>query len=344
METKNHKYFICQYSFEAYRHGGVGYADIERILEKEGYQPIRFPGQGRSVPGVGLRRAFYLFRLLLKMEKRAMVVFIFPVYSRLVKMLLRLLQKRKQVNLVCVVGDIDGIKDGDLSLLETEIRELSAYRYFIVHNRSMEAWLRQQLPDCITARLDFFDFLAPPYTGNRSRSYELVFAGNLHKSSFIARLHELAAASPALHFNLYGPGITDAAVAQSNASFLGVHDPYTLPLLVKGSFGLLWDGDDIHRPGGSLGAYMQYITHHKLSLYILAGLPVIVPARTAAALLVEAYGIGLTVESLFEVKEKIDAVTDEQYQAMRKNMQPLAASISQGSHARHALHQLAASL
>ena len=37
------KYFIKQYSFNRYRHGGAGYADIEEILLRDGYRPIALP-------------------------------------------------------------------------------------------------------------------------------------------------------------------------------------------------------------------------------------------------------------------------------------------------------------
>ena len=61
----------------------------------------------------------------------------------------------------------------------------------------------------------------------------------------------------------------------------------TIPILFlqnsKGSFGLIWEGDSIEKPSGSLGRYIQYISHHKLSLYILAKLPIIVAASAATA-------------------------------------------------------------
>ena len=34
---KHKKYFIKQYSFTEYMHGGIGFTDIENILEKEGF-------------------------------------------------------------------------------------------------------------------------------------------------------------------------------------------------------------------------------------------------------------------------------------------------------------------
>ena len=143
-----------------------------------------------------------------------------------------------------------------------------------------------------------------------------------------------------LHFYLYGPGCTELMRAQKNATWLGIEKPYDLPAKLQGSFGLLWDGDSIDEPGGSLGDYMQYISHHKLSLYILSGLPLIVPAIAGSAGLVEKYKIGIAVKSLYEIENKIKDMTDDEYQQMKKNMQPLAAKISTGSCIKEALQKL----
>ena len=85
---------------------------------------------------------------------------------------------------------------------------------------------------------------------------------------------------------------------------------------------------------------MQYISHHKLSLYILSGLPLIVPAIAGSAMLVEKYKIGITIRSLYELEDKIKNITDGEYQQMKKNMQPLAEKKSAGGCIKEALQKL----
>ena len=75
---------------------------------------------------------------------------------------------------------------------------------------------------------------------------------------------------------------------------------------------------------------MQYISHHKLSLYILSGLPIIVYEKAGSAELIEKYGIGITISNLGEIKEKIDAISEERYLQMRENLRPLAQKIMSG--------------
>ena len=57
----------------------------------------------------------------------------------------------------------------------------------------------------------------------------------------------------------------------------------------------------------------------------------IVPEMAASATLVRKYGIGITINSLYEIEEKINQLSDEQYQQMRDNMKLLAQKISTGN-------------
>ena len=75
---------------------------------------------------------------------------------------------------------------------------------------------------------------------------------------------------------------------------------------------------------------MQYITHHKLSLYIISKLPIIVPATAASAPLIAKYNIGFAINNLFEIEDKIKRLSVEEYRQMQLNMDPLAEKISKG--------------
>lgn len=334
------KYFIRQYSFTEYSHGGVGYADAETILEKEGFLPVVFPCHKQFSIKAKLVRLFFLMKTFFSIRRKATVVFIFPTYAGMTNLLLRLLRLKPGIRIICFIGDIDGIKDGDKEKLDKDIRLLKCYRYFIVHNMAMQQWVEQYVPGARSAAINFFDFLAKPFEGKRLVSGAVVFAGNLEKSLFLEKLGELESSAPAIHFLLYGPGCTELMRSQNNATWLGVEKPYQLPSKPDGSFGLLWDGDSIDEPGGSLGDYMQYISHHKISLYILSGLPVIVPVTAGTASLVEEYQIGFTIKSLYEIGDKIRKISNEEYEQMKKNMQPLAEKISKGGCIKEALQKL----
>lgn len=338
MDT-NKKYFIQQYRQEVYQHGGIGYVDAEQVLLDMGYKPVLLPHQTGFSFIAKINRLLYVLKTLLRIKKGSTVVFLFPVYAKMNRLLLRLLSGRK-LRIVCFITDINGLKDGDYELLQKEIEFFRRFNYFIVHNDKMLEWLKKQVPGAVGSAIDFFDFLALPVTRLNAFSYDIAFAGNLEKSKFLEKLHLLETLSPLLKFLLYGPGSTPAMIGQGNVKWLGVEDPHSLPIKLKGAFGLLWDGDSIDKPRGSLGDYMQYISHHKLSLYIISGLPVIVPATAASAPLVEKYKIGFVINSLDEIEEKISSLPQQDYLQMIDNMVELAKKISEGRCLGEALEKL----
>ena len=52
--------------------------------------------------------------------------------------------------------------------------------------------------------------------------------------------------------------------------------------------------------------------------------------------LVERSGIGITVDTLEEINERVKAVSPEQYGAMRKNVEAIAADMAAGKYVRKA--------
>lgn len=331
-------YYIRQYQDEQYHHGGIGYTDAERIMEKLGFTPIILPAQRSFSPFSKIKRLAFLSRTLRTIPVDATVVFVYPAYARLVRWLIKRLARK--VKLVCIVGDIDGIKDADEMLLQAEIKELKSYDALIVHNESMRAWVEKNIGSKPISTIDFFDFLAPVSSVVHQPSNQIVFAGNLVKSSFIEQLDHVND-NGTIQFNVYGPGISEKALTQKSLNYIGIIDPYELPAKLEGAYGLLWDGPSIDEPAGSLGDYMQYISHHKLSLYILAGLPLIVPAKAASAALIRQYDIGLIIDSLHDIAKVIATVNEEKYQQMQLNLKSIAEKISAGKCLAGALEQLA---
>lgn len=143
-----------------------------------------------------------------------------------------------------------------------------------------------------------------------------------------------------MRINLYGPHIQESMLIDENVQYKGLHHPYLLPGRIEGSFGLIWDGDGLDQPSGSLGNYMQYISHHKLSLYIVCNLPVIVHEKAGSAELVRKHDIGFTVNSLFEIEDRINNLTQKEYDRMVGNTYALAKDIVAGNGLQKALQKL----
>lgn len=331
MTTYRHpKYFLQEHLHRHVVHGGIGNIDAEKILLAKGFQPICFPCLDSFSLPAKWKRLRFLLRTWLALPAGAIVVFQFPVMPRLHQWLIRLLASRKKITLVCFITDIDGLKDGDEGLLQREMKALRRYVYFIVHNQAMENWLKRIVPESKVAQITFFDFLASPTKTTRHSSYAVAFAGNLEKSRFLAQLDKLQQGHPLVRFILYGAGVEPTPHWPANVVYKGVYEPYQLPQHLEGSYGLVWDGDSIDDCTGSLGHYMAYISHHKLSLYLIAGMPVITAKKAASASLVEQYGIGYAVNSLHEIEALIGQTDEATYQRMVQNTYALAEKITQG--------------
>jgi hypothetical protein len=333
-------YFISEHWNEFINHGGIGPVDIEKILLRNNAIPVRFPYHFDFSIKAKIFRLAYLLKTLVYIKAGSIVIFQHPVDARMNKMLLQLLRLRKRITIVCLVADIDGIKDGDQKLLQREKDSLSNYEYFILHNFNMHQWLKSFHPKANAAYLQFFDFLTNYKEYSRAKSTTVVFAGNLAKSLFLEKLEEWLKANTSIYLNLYGPFVSAAMLKSSNVKFRGLHQPYSLPDLIEGSFGLIWDGDDVKGPVGSLGNYMHYITHHKFSLYILCNLPVILYENAGSAEIVKKFKIGFTVKSLLEIEEKIHSLKDSEYNEMVINTRQLAKEITSGNSLQKALAEI----
>ncbi len=337
-EEKRNIFFIQEHLEKKIFHGGIGNVDIEKILMQHNFKPLLFPYHYDFSIRAKLSRFYFLVKTILNLKPASLIVIQFPLYARMNKLLVQLLPLLKRAKIIYIIADIDGLKDDDHSLLQKEIRSFKKVRYFIVHNNNMRQWFLSTVPEGKFSLLYFFDFMAPYCFKPRSKTNIIAFAGNLSKSLFLEQLHQIN--SEPLQFNLYGPGFTALMNDQKNISYKGQFEPYTLPQLLQGSFGLVWDGNSIDGEGGSIGNYMRYITHHKVSLYILAGLPIIIYEKAGAAELIKQYNIGFTISNLFEIEQKIKLLTDNDYQQMILNMRGLAEKISTGKFLENALNEI----
>jgi hypothetical protein len=329
-------FFIQEHLGRDVFHGGIGNVDAEKVFIKKGFMPVNFPFHYSYSLRAKLARSWFLIKTVCTFPSHASIIFQFPLYAGMSRLLVKLLGYRKSIRIICFITDIDGLKDNDETLLEKEIESLRRFHHFIVHNETMKQWLLSKHPSAQASVIDFFDFLTAPVNASKQKSNEVVFAGNLAKSNFLDKLGALQT----ITFAVYGKDPSPLMLQQSNVSYKGFAEPYALPAKLEGAFGLVWDGAHMDEPNDSLGNYMRFISHHKLSLYIISGLPVITWKHAASAPLVKKYGIGITIGGLHELQKAIDAVTEEEYRIMVANTKALAPTIATGERLGKAIDEL----
>lgn len=340
MNKNSHpRYFIQTNEGDIPYHGGAGYHDADLIMHRLGVLPIRFPHNERPSLLLKIRQGLFLLRAAVSLPSRAIIFFQFPLYHTLARRLLHLIVRFKGANAVCFVMDIDGLRDDDVRRLHYDELQLRRFTYFLVHNHRMQKWLTTVVPWANIARINFFDLLTELGVGKKEKSFRVAWTGNLDKGTFVYALGNIQH-SPRLHFEIYGSSRTPPALASDNVSFHGSVHPYQLPALLTASFGLVWDGPGIDRCEGAAGNYLRLISPHKLSTYILAGLPIIAPQNTATADLVIEYQIGFCVESLHEIESRIEEIDTRRYHEMAVNTIPVARRISGGMNLESAIEKL----
>ena len=100
-------------------------------------------------------RFFSLIKFLFKIQRGSIIIFLFPVYARMNQLLLKMLAFKKGVKIICMIGDIEGLRDRNEDVVANEKKQFKAYRYFIVHNTKMEEWIKYLVPQSRVVKIDF---------------------------------------------------------------------------------------------------------------------------------------------------------------------------------------------
>ncbi len=185
--------------------------------------------------------------------------------------------------------------------------------------------------------LGIFDYLIPDFQEKKelSKDQPIIVAGNLaqEKAGYLYKLP----ANPA--YNLYGVGF-DESRALENETYFGSFLPDELPVALEGGFGLVWDGDSAETCSGVFGEYLRYNNSHKASLYLASGFPLVVWKQSALSHFVLEKNCGVAVESLHDLKNTIENLSDADYQELVANAKNIGKKIRDGFYLTSALKKL----
>lgn len=245
---------------------------------------------------------------------------------------------KKGCKVITLIHDLGSFRRKKLSVDE-EIRLLNRSSVVIVHSKAMQRWLAEHGLTVPTVVLGLFDYLSeshPRADAERGPQCRLAFAGNVSPQSN-GWVYRLAEAVPAAEIVLYGGGL-DATHAQGlqGRGYVASDD---IIAGIEGNYGVVWYGASIDEGAGSLGEYLQYNAPHKASLYLRAGLPLIVWSKSALAEIVSELGIGICVDSLRDIDRRLAEVSDADYARMQENVNRVAARLAEGKFATAALEE-----
>ena len=329
--------------------------DVETILDRAGFSRLTVleATAGHEKLGEKLRSHVQPSRqwaALLKKLKGGDTFFLQLPLSEHTALLFRFLAllERRGVRVIALIHDLEclrqnragaeagGILSRGKMFLEEQVSLRHCHR-IIVHNPVMAAALEKQgIGKEKLVSLGLFDYLmedaAPEELSPLGDPEGIVIAGNLspEKAGYVYHLPEEGPS-----YNLYG--VNFAGARGKRAYYYGAFTPEALPHVLRGRFGLVWDGPSAESCEGIYGEYLRLNDPHKTSLYLAAGLPLILWREAALAPWVEEQGLGITVASLHEIREKLAALSGEEIAAMAQRAAAAGKELRRGGRLKAAL-------
>lgn len=283
--------------------------------------------------------------LLFKLKKDDVIIFQHPMYG--IKEAIKLIpifKKIKKTKFVTVIHDLELLRGGT-STYDEEVAILSdkvllpMFDKIVCHNDSMKKYLvNEGISKSKLVNLDIFDYLCDKSQETENNGVGLIIAGNLNraKSSYLYKLIEQ---NPNYTLNLYGPSFDKDINLSENINYLGSFSPDELPNKLQGQFGLVWDGDSIETCSGNTGNYLRYNNPHKTSLYLAAGIPVLIWKEAAIAKFVEEHNVGILIDNLQEIEEVINNIPQDKLDEMQKNAKELSLKLRDGYYFKTAIEK-----
>ena len=325
--------------------------DVEEIVKREGYQPLLLTVEDWYQMGTvkaQRHKAKALAQAFSQLKSGDQLLIQFPMlhHSFFTTRLVRKIQRRG-VQVYFIIHDLEALRYANLDTvplkhkIRVHLQESSLLKVadgVIAHNPIMKSVLVEKgLPEHKLVSLEIFDYLIPNYQekDGLSKDQPIIVAGNLAQEK--AGYRYQLPARPA--YNLYGVGF-DESRALENEAYFGSFLPDELPAALEGGFGLVWDGDSAETCSGVFGEYLRYNNSHKASLYLASGFPLVVWKQSALSHFVLEKNCGVAVESLHDLKNTIENLSDADYQELVANAKNIGKKIRDGFYLTSALKKL----
>lgn len=237
-------------------------------------------------------------------------------------------------NTIILIHDLQGIRTQSKELEEKEINILKKFPCIIVHNKSMEEYLKGKGVKSNFIDLEIFDYKVNGEVKNdEEKSQNIVYVGNLKKIK-TPFLYQLDESKMNFKINLYGIGIENDI--NTKLLYKGSYQPDELPKKINGRLGLVWDGNyDESDENIGFKNYLRYNNPHKLSCYISAGIPVIVWEKSAVANFVRKKNIGYTINSIYDINN----IDFSDYNSKIENVKIISKKVKDGFYIKKAIKE-----
>lgn len=310
--------------------------DIDEICQREGFTNLTCKNFGKGGVGRFMTKLVSVTSILWNVGKDDTLFLQYPMkkfYS-----LACSLAKLKGGRVVTVIHDLGAFRRHKLTP-EAENRRLSKTDFLIVHNPTMRDYLVEHGFKGGLHCLQIFDYLSerqPAVYPSPHTPWRVVYAGNLARwrNEF---LYHLDSVMQGWQMELYGKGFDASQNLSSTLHYHGFMDSDDFIAQAEADFGLVWDGDSQYECTGDWGEYLRINDPHKTSFYLRAGIPVIVWSQAAMASFVLEQQVGIVVDGLQQIDERLAALSAADYQQMRKNALSMSQRLNDGYYIKHGM-------
>lgn len=320
--------------------GNKAKQDIDEICRQEGFQNLTRLNFGSGGVGRFITKLVSVTSILWNLKKGDMLFLQYPM-KKFYYMACSLAHLRG-AKVVTVIHDLGAFRRHKLTP-EHENSRLSKTDFLIVHNPTMRDYLIDHGFRGGIHCLQIFDYLSPVTSeivnrksSSRKSPWHIVYGGHLGRwrNEF---LYKLAPVMDGWEMDLYGRGFDADANDCPQLRYHGFMAGDDFIAQVEADFGLVWDGDSTEECTGDWGEYLRINDPHKTSFYLRAGIPVIVWSKAAMAPFIEESQVGIAVDGLSHIRERLDSLSAEDYQQMRQNAQAMSRQLSEGYYIKQGL-------
>lgn len=317
--------------------------DIDEICRRAGFVNLTNHNFGEGGVGRFLTKLVSVTSILWRMKKGDMLFLQYPMKK--FYYMACTLAKMKGGRVVAVIHDLGAFRRHKLTP-EGENKRLSKTDFLVVHNPTMRDYLTEHGYKGGIHCLQIFDYLAPNEPADYAvphTPWRVVYAGNLARwrNEF---LYHMDSVMNGWQMDLYGKGFDEQANTCTQLNYHGFMASDDFIAQAKADFGLVWDGDSLDECTGDWGEYLRINDPHKTSFYLRAGIPVIVWKEAAMAPFIEEQGVGISVDSLSEISERISSLSSADYQAMRQKALAMGRRLNEGYYIKEGLKAAATCL
>ena len=311
--------------------------DIDEICRREGFHNLTRHNFGEGGVGRFLTKVVSVTSILWNLKKDDTLFLQYPMKK--FYLIACSLAQWKGAKVVTVIHDLGAFRRHKLTAAK-ENKRLSKTDFLIVHNPTMRDYLIKHGFRGGIHCLQIFDYLSESHNTQTvqvsQETPSIVYAGNLGRwrNDF---LYKLEPVMKGWQMDLYGKGFDNQSNANPSLHYHGFMASDDFIARVQADFGLVWDGDSLDECTGDWGEYLRINDPHKTSFYLRAGIPVIVWSQAAMAPFIESEKVGISVDSLSQISERVAQLSSEDYLQMKQNALDMSKRLNEGYYIKQGL-------